>query len=153
MNHITSRRTREPEKFEPVPGQCLHKDNDGVHTRTLKLGESLIIDGVKVVTRQEDIDAETAYNTMDDSGGELDIKPVFTTTMIEMPIVQELPKGVYGNMHIDMQLTRPEAQTMHRIFKGCQDGPNPARLKKGTGRFVGTYADVVRLWLEKAGGG
>jgi hypothetical protein len=143
MNHITSRRPREQqaqEKFEPVPTQ----------TRSLKVGESLIVDGVKLVTREEDATLSNIAlgETLLDEGPLP--TTIFTTTMIEMPIVTELPKDMLGSRHLEVELKRSDSQIIHRIFKGCQDGPIPARLKNG--RFIETYADVIRLFLEKAGG-
>ena len=76
---------------------------------------------------------------------------IFTTTMIEMPIVEELPPGILGSQHLEVQLGRFEAQTLRRLLMGATDCPKPVRLKNG--RFVQNSADVVRLFLEKAGGG
>lgn len=97
-------------------------------------------------TKQNSI-TDTTTERPDDIG--LDMPAMATTVMLEMPIVSELPPGVLGTQHVELQLTRTEAQTARRLFDGAQTGPNPARLKNG--RFVQSTADVFRLFLERAG--
>lgn len=129
-------------------------------TRQLRPGQAVFVDGKEVVRREmglpeENIDAEPGslhpLRELPNGATYQHCFGVFTTTMIELPIVEELPPHLSIARHVNMQLSRAEGVILRRLLIGAQDGPQPLRLKGG--RFIQNSADVFRLLLERAGGG
>jgi len=54
----------------------------------------------------------------------------------------------YRSTHVDVQLNREQAESMHRIFHGLDQAG--ARLQNG--RRIATNADAFRWLLEEAAG-